>query len=136
MRWDRAGWVVFGILTLAVAAYLLRAGGPAGVPWLPGCVFHDLTGLSCPGCGMTRAAHATLHGRLGEAIRFNPVGMILLPLAAVGVAIETAGWVLGKPLPFRLRVGVAGAWILAGVVIGFGIARNIPAWPFTLLAPP
>lgn len=136
MRWDRARWVVLGVLALVVAAFLLREGGPGGVPWLPGCLFHYFTGLSCPGCGMTRAAHATLHGRLGEAMRFNPVGMILLPVAAVGLGIEIVGWVLGKPLQYRLRVGVAGAWILVSVVIGFGIARNIPVWPFTLLAPP
>ena len=29
---------------------------------------------------MTRAAHAALHGRFGEAFRFNPLGMILLPV--------------------------------------------------------
>jgi hypothetical protein len=135
-RWQRAMWAAFGLLTLALVAFLLREGGPAGMRWLPGCLFHDFTGLSCPGCGMTRAVHATLHGRLGEAFRFNPVGMILLPVAAVGVAIEILSWVLGRPLPFRLRVGVTGAWILVGVVIAFWIVRNIPAWPFTLLAPP
>ncbi len=129
-------WTVSGLLTVVFVAFLLRDVGPGGLPWLPGCLFHELTGLSCPGCGMTRAVHATLHGRLGEAFRFNPVGMVLLPVVAVGVAIEILSWVLGKPLPFRLRVGVAGAWILACVVVGFWIMRNIPAWPFTLLAPP
>lgn len=132
-RGRRAMWAAFGLLTVVLAAFLLREGG---VRLLPGCLFHDFTGLNCPGCGMTRAVHATLHGRPGEAFRFNPVGMILLPVAAVAVAIEILSWVLGKPLPFRLRLGVAGVWILVCVVVAFWIARNIPAWPFTLLAPP
>ena len=85
---------------------------------------------------MTRAAYATLHGRLGEAFRFNPLGMILLPVACVGVGIEALGWVRGKPLPFRLNAGALGAWVIVWTVIGFWIFRNLPWWPFTLLSPP
>jgi len=85
---------------------------------------------------MTRAAYALLHGRLGEAFRFNPVGMVILPLVLAGVGIEILGWVRGRPLPFRLSVGRNGAWALAAVVIGFWILRNIPGWPYNLLAPP
>ncbi len=133
---DRAWWAILGILVLGGGAFLLRENGPAGVPWLPGCVFHRLTGLNCPGCGMTRAAHATLHGRFAEAFRFNPVGMVLLPVAGLGMAVEIAGWVRGRPLPCRLRVGAKGAWALVGLIVGFWILRNIPCWPLTLLSPP
>lgn len=129
-------WVALGILALGGAAFLLREGGPNSIPWLPGCTFHRLTGWNCPGCGMTRAAHATLHGQIDEAFRFNPLGMILLPLACAGVAIEVLGWVRGKPLPFRLNVGATGAWVIVWLVIGFWILRNLPWWPFTMLAPP
>ena len=136
MHRDRAGWVALWLLALACAAFFLRERGPYGLPRLPACTFHQLTGLHCPGCGMTRAAHATLHGRIGEAFRFNPVGMILLPLACVGIGIEILGWVRGKPLPFRLNVGAGGAWAIVWIVAGFWILRNIPCPPFTLLAPP
>lgn len=129
-------WVALGILMLACVAWLLRQSGPNGLAWFPGCTFHQLTGLNCPGCGMTRAAHATLHGRIDEAFRFNPLGMVLLPLACVGVGIESLGWVRGKPLPFRLNVGAVGAWAIVWLVIGFWILRNLPWWPFTMLAPP
>lgn len=135
MRPDRALFVALGVLALAVAACLLYQNGPTGLAWLPNCKFNEFTGLHCPGCGMTRAAHATLHGRIGEAFRFNPVGMILLPLAVVGLAIEIGGWVREKPLPFRLSVGVRGAWVIVWVIAGFWILRNLPWWPFTLLAP-
>jgi heme A synthase len=85
---------------------------------------------------MTRATHETLQGRLGEAFRFNPLGMILMPVASVGLGIEVLNWARKKPLPVRLKVSARGAWILVGVIIGFGILRNIPLWPLTLLAPP
>ncbi|MES2923274.1 MAG: DUF2752 domain-containing protein [Verrucomicrobiota bacterium] len=136
MHRQRACWLALGLIALGVAGFLLYQWGPFGQLWLPGCLFHQLTGLNCPGCGMTRAAHATLHGRPGEAFRFNPVGMILLPLACVGVGIELLGWVRGRPLPFRLNVGSSGAWAIVWIVIGFWILRNLPWWPFTLLSPP
>jgi Protein of unknown function (DUF2752) len=85
---------------------------------------------------MTRAAYATLHGRLGEAFRLNPLGMVLLPALMIGLGIEILGWVRGRPLPFRMSLGKYGAWMLGATIIGFWALRNIPAWPFTLLAPP
>jgi len=136
MRKDRALWVALGVLILTCAAAALYQRGPSGLAWLPGCTFHHLTGLNCPGCGMTRAAHATLHGRIGEAFRYNPVGMILLPMAFFGLGCELVGWIRGKPLPFRFNVGARGAKLIAVTVIAFWILRNIPAWPFTLLSPP
>lgn len=132
----RALFAALGVLALVIAGCLLYQHGPSGLSWLPNCKFNEFTGLHCPGCGMTRAAHATLHGRISEAFRFNPVGMILLPLALVGLAIEIVGWVREKPLSFRLSVGARGAWVIVWVIAAFWILRNLPWWPCTLLAPP
>ena len=85
---------------------------------------------------MTRATHAMLHGEIGKAFRFNLVGMLLLPLALVGLGIEIFGWVWGRQGRCRLSVGAAGGWLVVWVVIGFWIFRNVPIWPFSLLAPP
>lgn len=136
MRPDRALLVSLGVLILAVSAFVLRQNGPDGVPWLPSCLFHKLTGLHCPGCGMTRAAHAMFHGDIAGAFRFNPVGMVLLPVALVGVGLEVIGWARVKPFPYRLRTSPRVAWSIAILVIAFTIFRNLPWWPFTLLAPP
>lgn len=135
MRPDRALWVALGVLLVTFAAWQLQQRGPGGVSWMPQCVFHQVTGLHCPGCGMTRATYATFHGRFGDAFRLNPVGMVLFPLALLGISFELVGWVRGKPLPFRLHLGRWGSTAIAAVVIAFWILRNIPAWPFNLLAP-
>ncbi|MCF7675935.1 MAG: DUF2752 domain-containing protein [Akkermansiaceae bacterium] len=135
MRPERALLSVLGVLVLAVALWWLRAQG-AGAPWLPGCSFHRLTGLHCPGCGMTRAMAAILRGDLAAAFRCNPVGLVLLPLALVGLLPEWLGWVRGRRLAFRWHPGARGAWLLVGLIIAFWILRNLPWWPFTLLAPP
>jgi hypothetical protein len=134
MHLTRALAVALGALALAIAAMTLRSHGPAG--WLPACTFHHFTGLLCPGCGMTRASFAALHGRLGQAFRCNPVGMVLLPLALTGLALEVCGWVRAKPLPVRLSLGARGGWFIAWTILAFWFLRNLPWWPFTLLAPP
>lgn len=123
MHKDRALWVSLAILILAVAAYALRETGGAG--WMPGCVFRKATGFECPGCGMTRATHAFLNGRVVDAFRLNPVGMVVFPLAMVALGLEVLGWVRGKPLPWRISSGRWGAAILAVVMIGWWVLRNL-----------
>jgi hypothetical protein len=45
----------------------------------PQCPIFRLTHLECPGCGATRAMAALLQGRLGEALHFNALVVLLLP---------------------------------------------------------
>ena len=135
MHANRALALAVGACAVLLLAFSLYHFGPSA-PWFPGCLFHQLTGLDCPGCGMTRAVHATLHGRFGEAFRFNPVGMVLFPAALLGIGLELVGWARGKPLPVRFRIGGRWAWAIFGGLLVFWVLRNIPLWPFTLLAPP
>jgi hypothetical protein len=134
MRKDRALWVSLGVLLLAAAAYFLRQTGAPGFP--AACVFRAITTLDCPGCGMTRATHATLNGDLAMAFRYNPLGMILLPAAAAGFGLEILGWVRDKPQSIRFRPGKKTILALAWLIAAYWILRNIPVWPLTLLAPP
>jgi len=63
---------------------------------LPPCSFHLLTGIPCPGCGMTTAFANTVRLRLGAAFMANPFGMLLCAAtAALGVfslACLATGW--------------------------------------------
>lgn len=54
---------------LFVLAYL------AARPFLPGgfCIFSDLLGFYCPGCGGTRALLALLRGRLLLSVWYHPL---------------------------------------------------------------
>lgn len=122
MHKSRALLASLAILVLALSAVYLRQAGPAQ---MPGCIFRRLTDLECPGCGMTRATHALLHGRIADAFQFNPVGMVLLPIALAALSLELIGWVRGKPLPFQLRPGRWGATIVAVLAIGWFVLRNV-----------
>jgi hypothetical protein len=114
---------------LAVALVLFFCD-PTRIPIYPVCVFHQLTGLNCPGCGSLRALHALLHGHWRAAFHFNPLLVLSMPLFA-GLAFRIA-WnqSRGRPGP-AIRPGWF--WIYAAIVIAFGILRNLPASGFASL---
>lgn len=45
------------------------------------CVYTTLLGMHCPGCGMTRAVSCAVHGRFRDAWHYNPLIVVMLPLA-------------------------------------------------------
>lgn len=107
----------------AAAAGYLATIDVTGAGWWPGCVFHQLTGLDCPGCGGTRAVLALARGDLLAAAGHNLLTISLLPVLAVlwvqwlqvTLARRTAIW---QPAPIT-------SWTLTAAVIGFTIARNL-----------
>jgi len=44
------------------------------------CAFRALSGLNCPGCGLTRSFIALSHGDWRGAWQFNPVGLLVYAL--------------------------------------------------------
>jgi hypothetical protein len=68
------------------AATLLPPGWESPVPL---CLVKGLTGLDCPGCGMTRAFLLIAHGRPGDATTVHPASLpaflIVAGLAVTGV---------------------------------------------------
>lgn len=80
-------------LAAGAVALVQALGGwdaEAVVGRLPGlCVYHQLTGHDCPGCGMTRAFLRLLHGDWSGAWRWHPFS---LPLA---VAFLVMAWAPG-----------------------------------------
>jgi len=68
------------------AAMLLPAGWESPVPL---CVLKGLTGLDCPGCGMTRAFLFIGHGRFADAVRMHPASipayLIVAGMAVTGI---------------------------------------------------
>ena len=129
-RWQLATLVVaafFGLSALLVV-------DPADSSLFPPCPFHALTGLHCPGCGTLRALHQLLDGNLRTAFLLNPLMVSFLPLIAYGFLSGVVRVVSGRNVP-RVFLPAVWIWILLGVIILFWIARNIPVYPFSLLAP-
>ena len=121
-----------GLLAGGGAAYLYFHD-PSVYP-IP-CVFHLLTGLYCPGCGVGRACFALMHGELGEAFSYNPLMVILIPFLCLYAAARGFDWAVtgGNHVDGKISVKLLVAILV--LILIYGIVRNIPALPFSLLTP-
>ena len=113
-------------LFVLVCRRLLRGGGLV-------CLFYELTGLYCPGCGSGRAAIALLHGRVLQALSHNALLFLLgIPCGAL-LVYEYLHFVFPG---LRLKKFELPAWtarLALGLIIMFWVLRNIPG--FEILAP-
>ena len=71
--------VTLGIAATGVVLTLLYLFNPVETAYTPKCIFHVMTGLNCPGCGMQRFLHAFMHGNFLEAIHYNYMLIVLIP---------------------------------------------------------
>jgi hypothetical protein len=135
----RGRWIVsiLALLVFGALAMWLRQVD-LGLPprFFPSCLFHEVTGLHCPGCGNTRAAQALLHGDVAEAFRQNAYTLIALPFLAVAAWRTWLEWVCpGRSRPPRWKWPHSATLIAVWGLILFWILRNLPWAPFTWLAP-
>jgi hypothetical protein len=128
---------------LAASAVVAMAAGGLSVIYLlnpgtsdlyPPCPFLSLTGLYCPGCGTLRALHQLTRGHPLAALDLNPLMVLLLPFVAYFLASHAMLALTGRPLK-KFFVRPAWIWALLGVVLVYWLLRNIPVYPFVLLAP-
>lgn len=127
--------VCTGLLGMAAAgATLLFFFDPSTAGFYPSCPFHALTGLYCPGCGTCRALHALLHGNVAEAFWFNPLTVLALPLLIYLLAPYVA-FGLGARKVSVASVPARYTWVLLWTILAYWVLRNVPYYPFTLLAP-
>ena len=127
--------VLAAVLLLGTAAIiLLRVFDPATSGIFPPCPIRYLTGLYCPGCGSLRAMHALLHGELARAWAMNPLMIVMLPFVTYGLVSAALLELRGNGLP---EIMLPAKWIRAFcvMVVLYAVARNLPLYPFDLLAP-
>jgi hypothetical protein len=99
LRRERAGTAAVAVAG-AAALVASRAVSPARIETGPVvCPFRLVTGLPCPGCGLTRAWVYIAHGDFGAALHANPFGYVTMGAAiAIMVAVAVAV-VSGRPIP-------------------------------------
>ena len=100
------------VAALAVAVWdPERNGGP------PLCPFRGLTGVPCPGCGLTRAAGALLRGRFTDALHVHP----LIPFVAAQVLVAWLLLAFARPRLANLPGWVIPALATVNVVVFCGV---------------
>jgi hypothetical protein len=116
-------WLSVSLGSLALAAAWLIVG----LPW-PRCIFHEITGLPCATCGMTRCGIQFFHAHFLAALKWNPLvfaflcGVTAFDLYAFAVLVTRAP---------RLRVALrqSGKNYARGIVIS-ALALN---WIYLLV---
>ena len=123
------------LLTLVgTVAVFLHLFSPYDSGLYAACPFKALTDLNCPGCGTLRGLHELTHGRLGTAFGLNPLMVLSLPFIAFSIIKYITAGILGRA-EHRIFIPSGYIWVLLGIIILFWILRNLPYYPFTLLAP-
>ena len=93
------------------------------------CPIKKITGLNCPGCGITRMLLSILQLDFYQAFRYNPLLFICLPFF-IFFYLES---IISKKEPLYNKIPTK-VWIIIIIVfIIYGILRNIPFFDF--LAP-
>lgn len=78
-RFKKTGLQLFVFLFLGIGYYIFYQKTGLGIP----CLFHSVTGLYCPGCGITRVITYTVQGEFLTAMGYNHALFFLLPVLAV-----------------------------------------------------
>jgi len=79
------------------------------------CAFKNLTGVPCPGCGSGRMCENLLHGRVGEAFKFNPFFFVAMFGWAALLLMRAT---LSRTVRLELsRPWRAAAWLLVGLAL-------------------
>ena len=130
-----AQFALAGAVAAAATAgvWVLRVFDPnTTTGFFPSCLFYTLTGLHCPGCGITRALHALVHFDLPRALDMNPLAVVALPLLA---ALALHSWTRWRILSPRMERMLSNGYGWIAVLVVYWVLRNLPWWPFAWLAP-
>ena len=133
---SRAGrWIEFSAATLLLAAVCVYvATHDPSKNGVVTCVFRRLTGWYCPGCGLTRAAHALMHGDFRAMLTdhlFSPVVFAFL----IWLYVSYFGRRLGLiRTPFAITWPDWVVYAILGAFFVYSVVRNIPAFSFLLPA--
>jgi hypothetical protein len=123
--------LLIAFIAMAVLFYFLN---PTEHVLFPRCLFNSITGYYCPGCGSQRAIHSLLHLDFAGVVSYN---FLFIP-AFLFIFYHYLHPLLNKIFNWRLPNIVyfkSTPWIVFGIVILFWIARNLPFYPFSILAP-
>ena len=119
---------------MVVGASFVWVFDPARAGFFPVCPLYATTGYACPGCGITRGFHALLHGDILTALDFNAlIPLVALILGYVFASLVSVAW-RGRGILLG-NWNLIFLWVTLGILIVFGVLRNLPFYPFTILFP-
>lgn len=123
--------IAFGIIGLGLFYFF---NNPQEVNFLPECPLHATTGFYCPGCGSQRATHQLLNFNIFGALQQNILYLLSLLLLGYHLIITGINTIFKKQF-YNYIYHPKTPLIILVLIIIFWVLRNIPYYPFNLLAP-
>lgn len=94
---------IVGFVAICLVLYVTKIG----------CPIKFLTGISCPGCGLTRAGLAAIQFHFTEAFSYHPL-FFLIPVIVLLVFFEN--YIKDKPIFNIFLIGCAVAFIAVYII--------------------
>ena len=109
--------------------YFTGEGKGAGLP----CVFYQTTGFYCSGCGSSRALRSVLHLDFYQALRYNAIFTLALPIISAYFGALVFSYIRFGKDKISEKVPMKLIWVFIAAALLYGVLRNVPA--FSFLAP-
>lgn len=113
--------VIYLLIVVSLVYYFLNHKYNIGIP----CLFHKITNLYCPGCGITRMIFSIIELDFYQAFRYNPLLFILLICYLIIKLIEI---IRKKKIAFKPIY----SYYLLFITIIYGILRNIDTFSYLI----
>ena len=118
--------ILISTILILIGYYFLNKNYHYRIP----CIFHEITGLYCPGCGTTRLIFALLEGHIKEAFNYNRLVFILLPFIISYYIYYSYLYIFNKKDNIIYKIPNIYIYILLSITILFGILRNIDTFSY------
>ena len=109
------------LLIIFIAYYILNKTTGFYIP----CIFHEITGLDCPGCGITRCLFDLVNLRIKDAFLVNPLVFIYLPFIIVYFLYKSYLYIYNKKDKILVKIPNYVMYIILVITIIYGVLRNI-----------
>lgn len=108
------------LVALLLAYYLLVKVTGVGIP----CLFNKVTGLKCPGCGITHMYMAMLELDFYKAFKHNPYVFVIQPILYYFIIKEYLDWLRNVKTTFNKFENIVLLLLIASSLV-FTVLRNI-----------
>lgn len=94
------------------------------------CLFHKITNLYCPGCGITRCLVSFFHLNFYQSFRYNPLLFIFIPFLLFYVIYRYIIFCFDLEDKITVKIPNSFWYILLIITLIFGVLRNIPIFSY------
>ena len=109
------------IVIISFIYYFLNKYFNIGIP----CLFYKITGLKCPGCGITRLIFSLIKLDFRQAFFYNPLVFILLPFIGFYIIYQEYLYITKKEDKIIKKIPSYIYYVLIIILIIYAIFRNI-----------